>query len=229
MDPASIEALVTPKTVGIVVVHHGGLPVDLDRVVGIAKRHGLFLIEDCAHAAGARFRDQHVGTFGDVGTFSFHSLKNMTTGEGGMFVTSDTSLYEKAQRLGTIHVWGESTSQDYRELGGFRRPAYYDDWHAQGSYDLDYVGNILIGCNYRLATLPRRLASYSLGDSMRSTLVAVTSPAGSTPSSRRWTASELSRIWTVSKTSGISSRASSKESTSLSTILSSNTSRRRQR
>ena len=82
MDPATVEPLVTEKTKAIYVVHHGGQAVDMDPILEIARKYNLKVVEDCAHAPGAKYKGRFVGTLGDIGCFSFHSLKNMTTGEG---------------------------------------------------------------------------------------------------------------------------------------------------
>ncbi|MBE0695516.1 MAG: DegT/DnrJ/EryC1/StrS family aminotransferase, partial [Anaerolineaceae bacterium] len=107
IDPATIEPLVTAKTKAIYVVHHGGQAVDMDPVMEIARRYNLAVVEDCAHAPNALYKGRAVGAIGDIGCFSFHSLKNMTTGEGGMLVTNRADLYEYAEPLGTIHMYGK--------------------------------------------------------------------------------------------------------------------------
>lgn len=95
MDPALIDAKITPRTRGILVVHLYGHPVDMDPVLEIAKRHGLWVIEDAAEAHGARYRGRIVGSIGDIATFSFFGNKIITTGEGGMITTKNRDLAEK--------------------------------------------------------------------------------------------------------------------------------------
>jgi len=91
-DPKDIERKITSRTKAIVVVHLLGMPVDMDAVMKIAEKHGLYVVEDCAQAPGARINGKHVGTFGDFGCFSFHAAKNMTTlGEGGMLTVKSDS------------------------------------------------------------------------------------------------------------------------------------------
>ena len=99
LDPQAVEAAVTPRTVGIVAVHLYGHPADMDALRSIARRHGLFLLEDAAQAHGARYRGNPVGSLGDAGTFSFFGGKLVTTGEGGMVITDDAGLAETARRL----------------------------------------------------------------------------------------------------------------------------------
>ena len=84
IDPELIEAAITPRTRAIVVVHFAGRPCAMDRISAIAQRHGLALIEDCAHAIETEFHGRKAGTMGDVGCFSFYVTKNIVTGEGGM-------------------------------------------------------------------------------------------------------------------------------------------------
>ncbi len=92
IDPDKIEAVITPRTKAIMPVHLYGHPCDMDPIMDIAKKHDLRVIEDCAEALGARYNGQLVGTFGDVGCFSFFSNKVITTGEGGMALTNSNEL-----------------------------------------------------------------------------------------------------------------------------------------
>src|SRR5579875_666346 len=96
LSPEAAEAAITPRTRAIVVVHFGGHPADMDRFPEIARRHGLALVEDAAHAHGAAWRDILVGNFGDAATFSFQAFKLVTSGEGGMILTNSAALAEKA-------------------------------------------------------------------------------------------------------------------------------------
>jgi|ERR1039457_4782577 perosamine synthetase len=99
VDPKLIEASITPRTKGIVVVHLYGHPADMDPILALARRHGLFLIEDAAEAHGAEYKGKIVGTFGDAGVFSFYGNKIITTGEGGIVVTQQDSLASKVRQL----------------------------------------------------------------------------------------------------------------------------------
>jgi len=94
-----VEAAITPRTRAIVAVHLGGHPVDLDRLAELAARHGLPLVEDCAHAHGSQWRGRPVGTFGIAGTFSFQESKLMTAGEGGIIITDDDALERTARSV----------------------------------------------------------------------------------------------------------------------------------
>src|SRR4051812_36819237 len=80
IDPVEIERKITSKTKAIIVVHYAGRPCDMDTIMKIARTHNLFVVEDCAHAIEATYKDAPVGTIGDLGCFSFYSTKNITTG-----------------------------------------------------------------------------------------------------------------------------------------------------
>lgn len=102
IDPASIEAKITPRTKVIVPVHYAGQPCDMEEILSIASKHGLKVLEDAAHAYPAKYRDQTVGAIGDVTAFSFYANKTITTGEGGMVTTNNADLAARA-RLMSLH------------------------------------------------------------------------------------------------------------------------------
>ncbi|MWV27584.1 DegT/DnrJ/EryC1/StrS family aminotransferase [Aurantiacibacter rhizosphaerae] len=100
IDPESVARMITPQTRAIICVHLAGLPCDMQALCGIAQRHGLFLIEDCAQAHGAAIDGRKVGTFGDAGSFSFCTDKIMSTGgEGGLLVMRDAEAHRRAWSL----------------------------------------------------------------------------------------------------------------------------------
>ena len=99
IDPRAIEAAITPKTKAIMVVHLFGRSARISEIMEIADAHGLAVIEDSACALGTFYRGRHVGTFGDLGIFSFHPRKIITTGEGGMVITRDEALHERVMSL----------------------------------------------------------------------------------------------------------------------------------
>jgi dTDP-4-amino-4,6-dideoxygalactose transaminase len=100
IDPAAIEAAITPKTVGIIPVHLYGQPADMEAIMTIASRHSLWVIEDCAQAHLARYKGQQVGTFGTVATYSFYPGKNLgAMGDAGAVVTNDGALAERMTML----------------------------------------------------------------------------------------------------------------------------------
>lgn len=99
IDPDAVEAAITPRTKAIIPVHLGSSIADLDRLVEIARKHNLLLIEDCAHAHGSRWRGKGVGSYGDFGSFSFQSSKILTSGEGGLVTANDSILAQKVHSL----------------------------------------------------------------------------------------------------------------------------------
>jgi dTDP-4-amino-4,6-dideoxygalactose transaminase len=96
---ASMERAITPRTVAVVPTHLWGLPCDMDDIVSAASRHGIAVIEDCAHALGARYRERPVGTFGDAAIFSFQTFKPLNAYGGGMAVVRDAALAARVARL----------------------------------------------------------------------------------------------------------------------------------
>lgn len=103
MDPAAVEAAITPRTRVIVPVHIGGLPADLDAILNIADRYDLAVLEDACQAHGAAWRGRRVGAHGDLGCFSFQSSNNINAGEGGMIITDNPAL---AERCWSVHNCG---------------------------------------------------------------------------------------------------------------------------
>lgn len=97
-----IESRITPRTRAIIPVHFAGAPADMEKIMDVAGRHGLSVIEDAAHAAGTSYRGTHAGGFGGIGIFSFHPLKNITTGEGGM-ITHRDDPFDKKLRILRFH------------------------------------------------------------------------------------------------------------------------------
>jgi len=108
LDPDLVEQAITPRTKAIIAVHMGGHPADLERLSAIANKHGLILIEDCAHAHGSCFNGNFVGNVGAAGTFSFQQSKLMTAGEGGVIVANDP---EVERNLRSVHDCGRLPGQ----------------------------------------------------------------------------------------------------------------------
>ena len=148
LDPDSVESLITPRTKGIAAVHFAGMPADMPRLHALAQRHGLWLVEDAAHALGARIGSRPVGAceLSDATTFSFHPVKHITTGEGGAVSIRRAELKQKLERL--------------REHGIERRPAPDSNGH------FGYVMEDL-GWNYRLSDLSCALGASQLTNCSR--------------------------------------------------------------
>jgi dTDP-4-amino-4,6-dideoxygalactose transaminase len=131
IDPALIDAAITPRSKAIVPVHHGGSPADMDGVMDAARRHGLRVVEDAAQAHGAAWRGRPVGAIGDVGVFSFQSSKPINAGEGGMMTTDDDEVDEL--------LWS------YRNVGRRRGGEWYE--HVRLGWNLrmtEFQGAVLL-------------------------------------------------------------------------------------
>jgi perosamine synthetase len=102
IDPEAIRRAITPKTKAIMIVHSFGHPCQMDEIMDIARTNDLRVIEDAAPSLGAEFKGQKTGTFGDIGCFSFHGAKVAVSGEGGILVTRNAELYEKARLLASM-------------------------------------------------------------------------------------------------------------------------------
>lgn len=124
VDPDDVRRKITPKTRAIMVVHLYGHPCDMDPIMQIAKDHNLFVIEDCAEAFGSKYKNVTVGGIGHISTFSFFGNKTITTGEGGMVVTNDQTLFDRA-----VHYKGQGLAE-HRQY-----------WHD------------VIGYNYRMTNI----------------------------------------------------------------------------
>ena len=129
IDLDKIEEKITKRTKAILPVHLFGLPVEMDPVLEIAQKHNLLVVEDAACGFGSRYKENHVGTLGNAGCFSFHPRKSITTGEGGMITTNDHLLAEKLQIL---RDHGASMSDLQRHLGN--RPYLLSD-HPEAGYN----------------------------------------------------------------------------------------------
>jgi len=124
LDPKSIESKITIKTKAIMVVHLYGGACDMTAILRIAKKYHLYVIEDCAEALGTLYKNKHVGAFGHIACFSFYGNKTITTGEGGMVVTNDQTLFDRV-----AHFRGQGLA------------AYRQYWHD------------VIGYNYRMTNI----------------------------------------------------------------------------
>jgi len=118
IDPGAIERAVTEKTKAIIPVHLGGQPCDMDKIEAIAKKHGLFILEDAAHAVYTTYKDKMVGSM-NTAAFSFYATKNISTGEGGMLTTSDEDIANEA-RIYTSHGMSRNAWNRYSKGGSWR-------------------------------------------------------------------------------------------------------------
>ena len=130
IDPAQVEKKITPRTRAVIPVDYAGHPADLDSVLGFARKHGLIVIEDACHALGAEYKGSRIGSMADMTVFSFHPVKHVTTGEGGMVATNNPQF---AETLSRFRNHGISSDARQRQSAG--------QWH----YEM-----VLLGFNYRL-------------------------------------------------------------------------------
>lgn len=129
IDPAEIAKKVTEKTKAIYVVHYGGQMCDMDPIMEIARKHNLFVLEDCAHCPGAEYKGRKAGTIGDIGCFSFHSLKNMTTcGEGGMITTNRDDFVDGVEKLRCMNLDHWKDQPEYWIPSHFNVVDYNGHW-----------------------------------------------------------------------------------------------------
>lgn len=119
MDPAAFERAITPRTKVVMPVHFAGEPCDMETIGAIAKRHGIKVLEDAAHAVGAMYHGRKIGAHSDAVAFSFYANKNMTTGEGGALATDDEALSERVRAL-TLHGMTKDAWKRYDADGSWR-------------------------------------------------------------------------------------------------------------
>jgi perosamine synthetase len=133
LDPDRLAERITPSTRGVLPVAYAGHPTDLDAILALAERHGLTVIEDACHALGAEYRGQRTGSIAHMSVFSFHPVKHLATGEGGMVTTDRADLAESLRRF---RNHGISSDARHRQAAG--------QWH----YEM-----VLLGFNYRLTDI----------------------------------------------------------------------------
>lgn len=115
MDADKVEALVTDKTRAVIVVHYGGYPADMDRILEVAKKYRLKVIEDAAHGCGGEYKRNKLGAIGDIGCFSFHAVKNLAVGDGGMLTTDDPEIYRRLLKLRWMGISKDTWSREEKD------------------------------------------------------------------------------------------------------------------
>lgn len=138
IDPEKIQGKITDKTRAIIPVDFTGQPVELDRILEIAKKHNLVVIEDAAHALGATYRGRKVGSISDMTMFSFHPVKHITSGEGGIITTNNEEYYEKLLQ--------------FRSHGIIREKDKLNEYHGLWYYEMQFLGY-----NYRMTDIQAAL------------------------------------------------------------------------
>ena len=135
IDPEEVARKVTPTTRAIVVVHYGGHPCDMDPIMDVARTHGLTVVEDAAHGCGGSYKGRMIGSLGDMACFSFQATKNLTTGDGGMLVTNDGDLAERARKLRWVGI-SRPTWERFRS-GEPRRSWMYEVEEVGYKYEMN--------------------------------------------------------------------------------------------
>lgn len=143
LNPKLIQASITPNTKAIIPVHFTGQPAELDEIMQIAREHNLIVIEDAAHALGATYKNRSIGAIGDMTMFSFHPVKHITTGEGGMITTNNPVYYEKLLQ--------------FRTHGITRDQSRLRDNHGPWYYEMQFLG-----FNYRITDIQTSLGTSQL-------------------------------------------------------------------
>ena len=131
IDPTKIEDKITDKTKAIIVVHYAGHSCDMDKIMDIAKKFDLYVIEDAAHAIGSKYKDKRIGSVSDVTCFSFYATKNITTAEGGMITTNDEDLADKMRML-SLHGISKDAWKRYSSEGSW----YYEILYSGYKYNM---------------------------------------------------------------------------------------------
>lgn len=126
MDPKDLEKKITGKAKAIIPVHFGGHPVDLDKVHNIAKKHGLKVVEDASHACGSKYKGKMIGELSDLTCFSFHAVKNLATGDGGMITTNNKKLASAIKRLRWVGINKDTWErEELVSRKGYRQYGWY--------------------------------------------------------------------------------------------------------
>lgn len=136
IDPRDLDRKATPRSKAVIAVHYGGDPCDMGAVLEVARRRGLLVVEDAAHAMGTEVdaRGRKAGSLGDAGCFSFHAVKNLATGDGGMLVTDREDVWRRARRLRWMGIdkdtWDRTEDAEEKARSGVRRYAGYH-WYYE--------------------------------------------------------------------------------------------------
>jgi dTDP-4-amino-4,6-dideoxygalactose transaminase len=162
IDPKSIVSLITSKTKAIMVVHWGGYPCDMDEILNIAKRHGLAVVEDCAHAFGAEYKGKPLGNQGTFACFSFQAIKHMTTVDGGMLVCPNDKTYHRGKLLRWYGIDRSSPKVAFRcedDIPEWGYKFHMNDVNATiGIEQLKYIGETLAKHRANAAYFRQKLA-----------------------------------------------------------------------
>lgn len=164
MDLDDLERKITPECVAVMAVHFGGQPLPMERLMAIAQRHGLKVVEDCAHCCGGSYQGRKLGMWGDIGCFSFEEKKGMTTGDGGMICSNDSALITPLR----AHRWVGIDRDTWRRAAQYTAPDDDDSrhWHYEVA---------VLGYKYNMNDLMAAIGLVQLAklDSMRERRAAI--------------------------------------------------------
>ena len=153
-DAKHIESLITKKTKAILIMSLGGDPGDMAKLVALAKKRGITLIEDAAHSVGSSYKGKRIGSFCDISCFSFASLKNMTTlGEGGMLTTPHKHFADEAAKLRESWPIGQRKERSPKAFGQYAKPADANFMRAGDAFDFDWLELEEVGTNYKMTSV----------------------------------------------------------------------------
>ncbi|MGZ8708336.1 MAG: DegT/DnrJ/EryC1/StrS family aminotransferase, partial [Gaiellaceae bacterium] len=146
LDPASVASLVTERTKAMIPVHFAGRPSPMDPLLTLADKHGLRIVEDCAHAIETVYRGRHAGTIGDFGAFSFYVTKNVITGEGGMLTTADGAAADRLKMLAlhglSADAWKRFSDRGFRHYEVLGPGFKYNLTDLQAALGLRQLGRV---------------------------------------------------------------------------------------
>ncbi len=146
LDIDAVKAAITPKTKAIIPVHLAGHPVDMDKILAIAKQYGLYVIEDSAHSIEGKYKGKVTGSIGDIGCYSFYATKNLTTGEGGLIVWNDDKFTEQINESGlhglSADAWKRFSESGFKHYEASRLGFKYNMTDIQAALGLAHLDDI---------------------------------------------------------------------------------------
>ncbi|MEZ6036719.1 MAG: DegT/DnrJ/EryC1/StrS family aminotransferase [Planctomycetota bacterium] len=165
LDPEAVRRAITPRTRAILPVHFAGRACDMDALMAIAREHDLRVIEDCAHAIETEYRGQKAGAIGDLGVLSFYSTKNLVTGEGGMILTRDPALAQRAKQMGlhgmSADAWKRFSDDGYKHYDVVEIGFKYNMMDLQAAIGMHQIARVETWWQRRLAIWNRFLEAFA--------------------------------------------------------------------
>jgi perosamine synthetase len=161
MDCSQIEKKITKKTKAIMLVHIYGLTVDVDKVLSVAKKYNLKVIEDAAEVIGQTYKSKPCGSFGDISTFSFYANKHVTTGEGGMVLTNNKIYHERILKIKNLYFGKGLKRYLHEEIGSnFRMTSFQAAYGLSQLKNLNKITNIKISLGNKYTKLLNKISTH---------------------------------------------------------------------